>query len=205
MPNRPTGHPALPGGLFCATGNPLSDGTWTYTWEKGRQLKQMQSVDTTASFIYNENGLRVQKTVNGVVTDYTLHGKNIVHMKKGNDELHFFYDASNKPAIVEYNGTKYAYVHNLQGDIVAIVDAEGNTVTNSYNSKGQLTSINAMGINAMTVTYDSKGNTTSTTDALGNDINYEYDSKGQLVKDIFVYNDRETVTTYSYDDNGKTD
>ena len=47
-----TGHPALPGGLFCAIGNPLSDGTWTYTWEKGRQLKQLQSVDTTASFIY---------------------------------------------------------------------------------------------------------------------------------------------------------
>ena len=47
-------------------GNPLNDGTWTYTWENGRQLKQMQSVDTTAAFVYNENGLRVQKTVNGV-------------------------------------------------------------------------------------------------------------------------------------------
>ena len=64
------------------------------------------------------------------MTDYTLHGKNIVHMKKGNDELHFFYDASNKPAIVEFNGSKYAYVHNLQGDIVAILNSAGTAVVN---------------------------------------------------------------------------
>ena len=70
-------------------GNPLNDGTWQYTWQNGRQLARMQSVDTDASFVYNENGLRVQKTVNGIVTDYTLHGKNVVHMKMGNDELHF--------------------------------------------------------------------------------------------------------------------
>ena len=83
----------MPGGLFCVIGNPLNDGKWTYTWENGRQLARMRSIDTDAQFVYNENGLRVKKTVNGVVTDYTLHGKNVVHMTKGNDELHFFYDA----------------------------------------------------------------------------------------------------------------
>lgn len=41
-----------------------------------------------AKFVYNENGLRVQKIVNGVVTDYVLHGKNVVHMTSGADELH---------------------------------------------------------------------------------------------------------------------
>ena len=98
----------------------------------------MQSVDTDASFIYNENGLRVQKMVNGVVTKYTLHGKNIVHMTQGNDELHFFYDAQNKPAIVVYNGTPYSYVKNLQGDIVAILDAAGNVmVSYVYDAWGK--------------------------------------------------------------------
>ena len=106
-------------------GNPLSDGTWTYTWENGRQLKQMQSVDTTATFVYNENGLRVQKTVNEVVTKYTLHGKNVVHMTQGSNELHFFYDAQNKPAVMVYNDTPYSYVKNLQGDVVALLDSTG--------------------------------------------------------------------------------
>ena len=134
----PTGHPALPGGLFCAIGNPTSDGTWTYTWEKGRQLKSMSNGSTAASFKYNSDGLRVQKTVGSVVTNYTLHGKNIVHMTQGSNSLHFFYDASNKPAIVEFNDTKYAYVHNLQGDVVAILDSAGNIVVQyKYDAWGR--------------------------------------------------------------------
>ena len=52
--------------------------------------------------------------------------------------LHFFYDANNKPAIVEYNGTKYAYVHNLQGDIVAILDSAGTKVVEyKYDAWGK--------------------------------------------------------------------
>ena len=122
---------------YDAIGNPLSDGTWTYTWQNGRQLQKMQKSGVTAEFVYNADGLRVQKTVNGVVTKYTLHGKNIVHMISGADELHIFYDAQNRPAVVVYNGTAYAYVKSLQGDIVAILDENGNTVVSyGYDAWG---------------------------------------------------------------------
>ena len=122
---------------YDAIGNPLSDGTWTYTWQNGRQLQKMQKAGMTAEFVYNADGLRVQKTVNGVVTKYTLHGKNVVHMTSGTDELHFFYDAQNRPAVVVYNGTAYAYVKSLQGDIVAILDENGNTVVSyGYDAWG---------------------------------------------------------------------
>ena len=118
-------------------GNPLNDGTWTYTWQNGRQLQKMQKSGVTAEFVYNADGLRVQKTVNGVVTKYTLHGKNVVHMTSGTDELHIFYDAQNRPAVVVYNGTVYAYVKSLQGDIVAILDENGNTVVSyGYDAWG---------------------------------------------------------------------
>ena len=113
---------------YDAIGNPLSDGTWTYTWQNGRQLQKMQKAGMTAEFVYNADGLRVQKTVNGVVTKYTLHGKNVVHMTSGTDELHFFYDAQNRPAVVMYNGTAYAYVKSLQGDVIALLDGTGNVV-----------------------------------------------------------------------------
>ena len=122
---------------YDAIGNPLNDGTWTYTWENGRQLARMQSANVDAKFVYNENGLRVQKIINGVVTDYVLHGKNVVHMTRGADELHFFYDAQNRPAVVVYNGTAYAYVKNLQGDVIAILDAAGNVVVSyAYDAWG---------------------------------------------------------------------
>ena len=122
---------------YDAIGNPLSDGTWTYTWQNGRQLQKMQKAGVTAEFVYNADGLRVQKTVNGVATKYTLHGKNVVHMTSGTDELHFFYDAQNRPAVVVYNGTAYAYVKSLQGDIAAILDENGNTVVSyGYDAWG---------------------------------------------------------------------
>ena len=56
--------------------------------------------------------------------------------------LHFFYDAQSRPAFVEYNGTKYRYIHNLQGDIVGIVDGNGNLVVEyRYDAWGKPISI----------------------------------------------------------------
>ena len=126
---------------YDAIGNPLSDGTWTYTWQNGRQLQKMQKAGVTAEFVYNADGLRVQKMVNGVATKYTLHGKNIVHMTSGADELHFFYDAQNKPAVVIFNGIAYAYLYDLQGDVIGLVDNNGTQmVSYTYDAWGKMLS-----------------------------------------------------------------
>lgn len=126
---------------YDAIGNPLNDGTWTYTWQNGRQLQKMQKSGVTAEFVYNADGLRVQKTVNGVVTKYTLHGKNVVHMTSGADELHFFYDAQNKPAVVIFNGIAYAYLYDLQGDVIGLVDNNGTQmVSYTYDAWGKMLS-----------------------------------------------------------------
>ena len=137
---------------YDAIGNPIQDGVWTYTWENGHQLRRMACDATIAEFVYNADGLRVQKTVNGVATNYTLHGKNIVHMTKGNAELHFWYDAQNRPAIVEFNGTKYGYLYNLQGDVIGLIDS-ANTEVVKY-------------------TYDAWGKPLSVTGSLANTIGY---------------------------------
>ena len=126
---------------YDAIGNPLSDGTWTYTWQNGRQLQKMQKAGVTAEFVYNADGLRVQKMVNGVATKYTLHGKNVVHMTSGTDELHFFYDAQNKPAVVIFNGIAYAYLYDLQGDVIGLVDNNGTQmVSYTYDAWGKMLS-----------------------------------------------------------------
>lgn len=124
---------------YDAIGNPLSDSTWTYTWAKGRQLQRMSKSGETVSFVYNEDGLRVQKAATSTgTTKYTLHGKNIVHMTNGSNTLHFFYDVQNKPAVVLFNGTAYAYLYNLQGDVIALVDANGSKVVEyKYDAWGK--------------------------------------------------------------------
>ena len=96
---------------YDAIGNPLNDGTWTYEWQAGRQLKRMSKPGMSVEFKYDHNGLRTQKIVteNGVstITNYTLLGKRITHMSTGNEHLHFFYDKDNQPIKVNYNGSLY--------------------------------------------------------------------------------------------------
>ena len=130
-------------------GNPTNDGTWTYTWQHGKQLQQMQKTEagviTTVQFEYNEDGLRTKKTVtvgnDTVMTEYVLHGKNIVHMTRGSDNLHFYYDAQGKPAEVIFNGIAYGYLYNLQGDVVALVNGSGMKVVEyTFDAWGKPTS-----------------------------------------------------------------
>lgn len=91
-------------------------------------LASMVKTGTDAAFAYDHNGMRIKKTVNGVSTDYTLHGGDIVHLSQGTDELHFSYDAQGKPGMIRYNGEYFFYLYNLQGDVVAIIDDMANEV-----------------------------------------------------------------------------
>ena len=61
-----------------------------------------------------------------------------VFMSDGSNNLHFFYDAQNKPAVVIFNGTAYAYLYNLQGDVIGLVDSNGTKmVSYTYNAWGK--------------------------------------------------------------------
>ena len=154
---------------YDAIGNILQDGYWQYTWQSGRQLKAMQHGEAEDAdyerldFAYNADGLRVQKCytrhdgegMQRTVTDYILHGKNIVHMRAMKsetvtDEMHFFYDAQSKPSIVEHTvyagGTpttaSYTYVYNLQGNVVALLNSSATAiVTYAYDAWGRMLSI----------------------------------------------------------------
>ena len=132
-------------------GNPLNDGTWTYTWAKGRQLQSMSRSGEAVTFVYNSDGLRVQKIATSTgTTKYSMHGRNLVHLTNGSDSLHFFYDAQNKPAIVEFNGAAYAYLYNQQDNIIGLLDNAGvRVVSYSYDAWGKI--INTTGSLANTL------------------------------------------------------
>ena len=123
---------------YDAIGNPLSDGTWTYAWTHGRLLKSMTKSGQTIQYTYNYSGLRVKKTVNGVETHYTLCGKQIVYLRKGTTQMHFYYDGQDKPGLVTYNGSDYYYAYNLQGDVVGLIDPSNQWVVEyRYDPWGQ--------------------------------------------------------------------
>ena len=148
---------------YDAIGNPLNDGTWRYEWQAGRQLKSMTNADTgvTMEFTYNHAGLRTKKVkkVNGVLaetTEYILSGKNVVgltytdHVSNEVDVMRFFCDRQGKVAWVDYNGVVYAYIRNLQGDVVGMLDNNGSLVVEyKYSAWGGLVSSNGSQANTL--------------------------------------------------------
>ena len=108
---------------YDAIGNPLNDGSWTYEWAVGRQLKKMSREGQSLTFKYDHNGMRIRKVLEHSwypeTTNYTYHGKLLTHMEvaytdfdevEHTDKLHFFYDAQSRPAKVRFNGTIYTYM-----------------------------------------------------------------------------------------------
>ena len=123
---------------YDAIGNPTNDGTWTYTWQAGRQLKQMSAEGTSVSFKYDHNGMRVQKVVEQSwypeITNYLYHNELLTYMTinytdlnevSQQDVMHFYYDSEKHPMKIRYNGVIYAYISNLQGDIIGLIDSNG--------------------------------------------------------------------------------
>lgn len=107
---------------YDAIGNPLTYDGWTFTWKAGRMLDSMVKTGTNAQFTYDHNGMRIKKIVNNMMTIYKLNGKNIVHMMQGGNNLHFFYDAQGKPAMVRFGDAETFHVCNQQGYEMAPID-----------------------------------------------------------------------------------
>ncbi len=121
-------------------GNPLTDGTWTYTWQHGRQLSSMTDGSTTWNYTYNSDGLRTKRT-NGTKTyNYVYNGNQLARMSTDGYDFYFAYDAAGIPLSVTLNNYTYYYVTNLQGDVVGILNEDGiQVVTYYYDAWGNVT------------------------------------------------------------------
>jgi RHS repeat-associated protein len=118
----------------------LLDGR-TFTWQGGNQLaSSWKSGASATSYKYNSAGIRTQKTVGSVTTNYTLIGDRVTFETNGTDEIYYRYDGNNDLVSMNLNGTEYFYVRNLQNDIIALLDANGDVkVEYTYDSWGKLT------------------------------------------------------------------
>jgi len=133
-------------------GNPLTYNGWTFTWDRGRELKSMADNGKTLSFTYNENGIRTTKTVNGVTTKYHLLGDAVTYESNGTDSIYYTYApngqllsmnlSTRNPDGTWSQGVEYYYIRNAQNDIVGLLDSSGNEVVRyTYDSWGKLISI----------------------------------------------------------------
>ena len=124
-------------------GNPLNwRGGMSFTWQNGRQLAGISKDGLTASYSYNDSGIRLRKTVNGVTTQYYLNGSMIVAEVTGDVQTDYYYDESGNVFGFKRGNSEYYYIRNGQGDIIGILDSSGTQIVSYvYDSWGKLVSI----------------------------------------------------------------
>ena len=120
-------------------GNMTSDGTWTYSWEHGRELVSMSNGSTTWNYTYDANGMRTGRT-NGTDTyEYFYNGDQLTRMVKNGEVVDITY-ANGQPATMTYDGVTYYYVLNGQGDVIGLTDSTGAMVIGYiYGAYGTVT------------------------------------------------------------------
>ncbi|MFO3790191.1 DNRLRE domain-containing protein [Bacillus mojavensis] len=132
-------------------GNRTSDGKFTYTWDAEDNLTAVTKKGEDkpfATYKYDEKGNRIQKTVNGKVTNYFYDGDslNVLYETDADNKVTKSYTYGDSGQLLSYteNGKKYFYHYNAHGDVIAISDSTGKTVAKyQYDAWGNPTKTEA--------------------------------------------------------------
>lgn len=111
-----------------------------FSWTAGK-LAMVKKGQNRATYSYNFEGLRDEKTVNGSYTKYIYEGSDLI-AELGDDSLYYTYDGNFNLVGFEWNEENYYYQYDFLGDVIAIVDADGETCcTYSYDIWGAIQSV----------------------------------------------------------------
>ena len=132
---------------------------YNYDSKNGRRLTSLQKWINMISYAYDETGLRTEKSTNTNRTYFDRDASgNLVHEFRdysgylGEDShLYYYYNANGNIGSISYNGVRYAFRKNLQGDVIAILDTSGNVVARyTYDAWGKVLSVTDANGNANT-------------------------------------------------------
>ena len=120
---------------YDAIGNPTVYRGSAAVW-RGRRLINYKGV----SYSYDVNGIRTDKTVNGVTVKYVCDGTTILAEQRSNSSatqwLYYIYGADGVAGFT-VNGEEYLYRKNIQGDVTHVYKKDGTLVAlYSYDAWG---------------------------------------------------------------------
>lgn len=97
----------------------------SYTWEKASRLKKIQDGNHTYIYTYDSQGKRVEKSIDGVKTQYMYSGDLLMKQVTNNDVIEFIYDSSSNPTGYTWNGSTYYYLKDASNNIVGVANSNG--------------------------------------------------------------------------------
>ena len=139
-------------------GNPVKYGVSSQSaaenmvWTQGTKLASGNYKGNSFSYKYDANGLRYEKTVNGITTRQYLEGDKIIAEEILNASgsvahtKYYIYDQTGIAGMV-YDGESYYFGKNIFGDVTTIYDCYGNwKASYEYDLWGNITSGGSSGI-----------------------------------------------------------
>ncbi|WP_236546350.1 RHS repeat-associated core domain-containing protein [Anoxybacillus sp. PDR2] len=133
---------------YDANGNRTEDSEYQYEWNEADQLVAITRKGESAPFVtykYDDDGRRIQKNVNGVVTNYHYQGDslNVLYETDASGTVvqSYVYGENGQLLAMKKGGATYFYHYNAHGDVIALTDAQGNVVARyEYDTWGQIRS-----------------------------------------------------------------
>ncbi|KZZ84856.1 RHS repeat domain-containing protein [Bacillus sp. SJS] len=127
-------------------GNRTEDGRYQYTWNSRDQLMAVTKKGESqpfATYKYNEEGKRIQKTVNGTITNYFYDGdsQNVLYETNGTNQVvrSYTYSEGGQLLSMMKGSSQYFYHYNARGDVIALTDAQSNVVSSyEYDAWGNV-------------------------------------------------------------------
>ncbi|PFZ97887.1 DNRLRE domain-containing protein [Bacillus wiedmannii] len=141
---------------YDANGNRTSDGKYKYTWNEDDQIvaitKQGES-NAFATYKYDDDNRRIEKSVNGQVTRYFYNGDSISPLYEtdgnGNVLRQYVYSLDGSRLAMKSQGQTLYYHYNPRGDVVAMTNQDKEVVaTYEYDSWGNVLKSDTKGIAA---------------------------------------------------------
>ncbi|MFB7142574.1 DNRLRE domain-containing protein [Gottfriedia sp. NPDC056225] len=137
-------------------GNRKKDGDYSYEWNPvGQLISVTKNGESTpfATYKYDEQGRRVEKTVNGVTTKYFYDGDsiNVLYETDSNGVVlrSYVYSADGQRLAMKTQGQTIYYHYNAHGDVIALTDDAKQTVAiYTYDAWGNVISSTSSGIAA---------------------------------------------------------
>jgi RHS repeat-associated protein len=114
-----------------------------YRFVRGGSLLLTKSIfNVKITVVYDVEGARTCKSVNGTDHVYTLEGNKILRESWSGNYIEPIYDINDSICGIIYNSTPYYFIKNLQGDVISIVDRNNNVLANyTYDAFGKVMSV----------------------------------------------------------------
>ena len=109
-----------------AVSQDAGNASYTYDWRD--QLSSYRKGSDNATYRYDGNNLRLQKTFNGAITQYLWDGSQVLKEYAGDGSVKAAYFLGADRGAIKTGGQWYQYIKDSRGSITGMVDSTGNRV-----------------------------------------------------------------------------